>query len=115
MQYDGFLATLPLAEWMRIHILPNASPFLLCASRSDPRRQKLARLKSLVRAHFADLVDQRAQRFGEPCVVERCATISVGHPAVSFEDSRNQCFAWLADVRHAIQFKPQRRDPRTSR
>src|SRR5438128_917957 len=40
-----------------------------------------------------DLVDQRPQRFGEPCVVERCATVSVRCPAASFEDSRDQRFA----------------------
>src|SRR6266566_9396437 len=44
-----------------------------------------------------DLVDQRAQRLGEPCVLEGGAPISARRPAVSLEDPGDYCL-----VRHAL-------------
>src|SRR6266540_4387644 len=51
---------------------------------------------------LGDLVDQRAQRLGEPCVVERGAALGVRRPAVSFFYPRDQRFACLCDIRHAV-------------
>src|SRR5262249_24372672 len=51
---------------------------------------------------LGDLVDETAQRRGEPCVVERGAALSQRRPPVTFEDAGEQCAARSRDVRHTV-------------
>src|SRR5262249_16192026 len=51
---------------------------------------------------LGDLVDQRVQRLGKPCVVERGTALGARRLAVSFEDPRDQRLARLRNIRHAM-------------
>src|SRR5262249_55408489 len=51
---------------------------------------------------LGDLVDQRVQRLGKSCIVERGTALSARRLTVSFEDPGDQRFPRLRNIRHAI-------------
>jgi hypothetical protein len=59
-------------------------------------------MSSSATLHACDLADQRGQWLGDPYVIERGAALGVRHPGVFFEETRDQRFARMRDIRYAV-------------